>query len=151
MISWKEILRTARILVIDDDRISVQVITAMLEHAGYENIWSTHDPVAAPELFREIQPDLVLLDLRMVPVDGMEVMRQLQEQIPREAYLPVLVITGDDSDQANLNALLAGAKDLVTKPIDRVETMLRIRTQLETRFRFLEMERTIKLLRGPYQ
>jgi putative two-component system response regulator len=150
MISWNEIVRTAKILVVDDDRISVRVITAMLENAGYQHIWSTDDPVAAPDLFRQIRPDLMLLDLHMVPIDGMEVMHQLQDEIRRDAYLPVLIVTGDESDQANLNALLTGAKDLVIKPIDRVETMLRVRAHLETRFLFLEMARTIERLRGPY-
>jgi putative two-component system response regulator len=150
MISREEISRVARILVVDNDPVSVQLFTTMLKRGGYQHIWSTDDPERAIELFREVKPDLVLLDLHMTPLDGLEVLRRLREESPAAVQIPVMLITGDASDQARLNALLSGAHDFITKPIDLVETMLRIRTRLETRFQFVEMERTIDRLRGPY-
>lgn len=150
MISWEEISRTAKILVVDNDPVSVQLLTTMLKRGGYQHIWTTDDPARAVELFREVEPDLVLLDLHMTPMDGLEVLRRFRERGPSAAQIPVLLITGDVTDQARLNALLSGVHDFITKPIDLVETLLRIRTRLETRFQFVEMERKIDRLRGPY-
>ena len=147
---WEDIAGRAKILVIDDDRMTIQIFTGMLARAGYRKLWTTDDPERALELFRRVDPDLVLLDLHMSPIDGLEVLRRLHAEIPPDDYLPILVVSGDVSDEAKLNALLLGAKDFIAKPVDLVETMLRIRIRLETRFRFLQMQQTIELLRGPY-
>ena len=147
MTDWETIAARAKILIIEDDRMTIQIFTGMLARGGYRNISTTDDPERALEIFRRVEPDLVLLDLRMAPVDGLEVLRQLHEEIPREEFLPILVISGDSTDAAKLNALLLGAKDFITKPVDVVDAMLRIRLRLETRFQFQEMRQTIAQLR----
>jgi DNA-binding response OmpR family regulator len=145
--SWEE-LSQAKILIVDDDRATIQLFEKMLSRAGYEQISATTDPTAAHDLFQKLRPDLVLLDLHLGPYDGMEVLREIHEEIPAESYLPILVISGDASEQAKLRALVLGAKDFITKPIDIVETMLRIRILLETRFNILDKEREIEELRS---
>jgi DNA-binding response OmpR family regulator len=144
-----EISREAKILVIEDDAQTIQDSTGMLSGAGYLKVWTTEDPRAGLEAFRRVHPDLVLVDLES-PHDLLEVLRQMHEEIPSEEYLPIVVISRDTSEEAKLNALLLGAKDFIAKPVDAVETMLRIRIRLETRFRFVQMQRTIERLRGPY-
>lgn len=147
MIGWEEIALKAKLLLVDDDSVMIQLSTAMLRKAGYTQIWSTQDPAAARQLFLEIRPDLVLLDMNMVPLNGMEVMRQLQAEIPEGEYVPIVMITADASKELRLEALDKGAKDFMTKPVEWSEAMLRIRTRLESRFRFVEMQRTIEQLR----
>lgn len=137
--TWEEIVRTARILVVDDEQSNVRVMERMLEQAGYCRITTTTDPRRVVELYNEVQPDLILLDLIMPDLDGFEVLAQLQGHIPPKSYLPILVLTADIRNEVRLRALLLGAKDFLTKPVDRLETMLRIRVQLETRFLFQEL------------
>ncbi|MBW3631283.1 MAG: response regulator [Gemmatimonadetes bacterium] len=147
MASWDEIVRTAKILLVDDDAVMITLCTTMLKKAGYQHVWSTRKPTEARQLFREIRPDLVLLDMNMVPMNGMEVMQQLQGETPEGEYVPIVMITADVSRELRLEALGKGAKDFMTKPVEWGEAMLRIRTRLESRFRFLEMQRTIEQLR----
>jgi putative two-component system response regulator len=146
MASGEEILEKAKILVVDDDEVTVQLYLAMLRKAGYQKVWSIRNPLEARRLFLEIRPDLVLLDMHMGAMDGMEVMQQLHAEIPEGEYLPVVVVTADVSKEVRLNALLQGAKDFMTKPIEWGEFMLRIRRRLESRFRFIEMQQTIDRL-----
>jgi DNA-binding response OmpR family regulator len=74
-------------------------------------------------------------------------MERLHAELPPRAYLPIMVITADITPEARLRALILGAKDFLHKPIDAVETMLRIRILLETRFLFLALEREVQHLR----
>lgn len=139
--TWDEILEHARILIVDDEQANVRVMERMLETAGYRQVHGTTDPRRAVELYREIQPDLILLDLVMPDLDGFEVMERLQAEVAPRSYLPILVLTADLRNETRLRALLLGAKDFLTKPLDRVEAMLRIRILLETRFLFRELSR----------
>ena len=137
--TWEEIVRTARILVVDDEQSSVRVMERMLEQAGHCQIISTTEPHRVVDLYNQTQPDLILLDLIMPDLDGFEVLSQLQQLISPRTYLPILVLTADIRNEIRLKALLLGAKDFLTKPVDRLEAMLRVRILLETRFLFLEL------------
>lgn len=78
-------------------------------------------------------PDLVILDLHMPEFDGFAVLEQLNRRIPTGEYLPILVLTADATRDTRLRALALGAKDFISKPLDALETMLRIWNLLETR------------------
>ena len=69
----------------------------------------------------------------MPRIDGFGVMEQLQTVIPPEAYIPIIILTADITRQAKTHALQMGAKDFLTKPLDHLEVLLRIRNLLETR------------------
>jgi putative two-component system response regulator len=129
----------ARILIVDDEPGSVRSLTRLLERAGYANLCSTTDPASVRTLYLEQDPDLVLLDLHMPALDGIGVLEQLQSAAPAQAYLPVLMLTGDASRDARRRALAAGAKDFVTKPFELEEILLRIRNVLQTRFLHREL------------
>src|SRR5687767_5927538 len=101
----------ARILIVDDEPGSVRSLTHLLERAGYGNLGSTTDPAAVLTIFLEQDPDLVLLDLHMPALDGIGVLEQLRAAAAPQAYLPVLILTGDASRDARRRALAAGAKD----------------------------------------
>ena len=149
MVDWEKISGAAKILVTAGDAATVEALATMVERGGYRNIWSAAHPGEALERFRAVRPDLVLMEVRPGPHGGADLLRLLNEEIPSKGFVPILVIT-EDSDEARLSALVGGAADVVTRPIDVVETMLRIRIRMETRFKVLELERTIDRLRGPY-
>ncbi|HVA09472.1 MAG TPA: EAL domain-containing protein [Acidimicrobiales bacterium] len=122
-----------RILVVDDTPSNVRLLERMLATAGFTEVASTGRADAALELFLETKPDLVLLDLHMPGLDGLEVMAQLRHAVPPTEFLPVIVLTADASSSARDGALQAGANDFLTKPFDNVEVVLRVRNQLRTR------------------
>jgi putative two-component system response regulator len=127
-------LAEARILVVDDDRANVDLLRRVLEPQGYTHIRTTSDPLEAPEIFEEFEPDLVLLDLWMPGMDGFQLMEALRERTPGGVYVPILVITSDSSQDAKRRALAGGARDFLPKPLSPAEVRLRIRNLLETRF-----------------
>ena len=137
--------RQARILIVDDEPNNVDLLRRVLERAGFKKLDSTNDPREASALYVQTRPDLILLDLHMPHMDGLAVMDQLNE-IAEASYLPILMLTGDLSAQARREALSRGAKDFVNKPFNPDEVLLRIRTLLETRFLYLQIQSQNQML-----
>src|SRR5438093_5349447 len=135
-----EPFRDAGILIVDDERSMVRLQQELLAHAGYTNLRSTSDSREVLGLCAAFQPDLILLDLRMPNLDGIEVLRRLKPQ-RAEAYLPVLVLTADVSRESKRAALEAGASDFVIKPFEQIELLLRVRNLLEMRFLHQDLRR----------
>jgi putative two-component system response regulator len=130
---------SARILVIDDQEANVILLRQILALAGYRQVESIIDPRRAEAVFDAMEPDLVLLDLHMPYLTGLEVLRLLSAKVPPGDYLPVLVLTADANAEAKQACLAGGAMDFLTKPFDAQEVMLRIRNLLETRFLHMEL------------
>lgn len=123
----------ARILIADDDTAGLRILARILERAGFAGVHTTCHGLDVPRLFAEHAPDMVVLDLHLGSVDGTEVMRQLQRLIPPGTYLPILIVSGDLTDDARLGALRAGAMDFISKPYRMDEVLLRVRNHLRTR------------------
>jgi len=130
----------ATILIVDDHVNNVHVLTRILARAGYPNVVGTSDARQALPLLLERRPDLVLLDLHMPHLDGFAVLEQLQHHVPRDTYLPVLVLTADIGPETRQRALSMGARDFLGKPFDAGEVLLRIKNLLEARFLHLELQ-----------
>ncbi|MDH5393430.1 MAG: response regulator [Gammaproteobacteria bacterium] len=137
MISENDI-KDSRILIIDDEQANVTLIEKILELDGYQNFVSTSDSTQAVELFQQLQPHLVLLDLNMPVFDGFDVMQQLSAIESDNTFPSILVLTAQTDRETRIRALTGGAKDYVHKPFDRVELLSRIRNQLEVK-RLYEM------------
>jgi len=135
-----EPFRDAAILIVDDERSMVRLLEQLLAHAGYQKLCGTSDPREVVRLCDELEPDLVMLDLRMPHLDGIEVLHQLKRR-RAETYLPVLVLTADVSRESKRAALEAGASDFVTKPFEQTELLLRVRNLLEMRFLHRDLRR----------
>ena len=131
---WEETIKSAYILIVDDQEANVLFLEAILRKAGYTDFRSTTDARQAVPLCRERRPDLLLLDLMMPYIDGFEVMEQLKPLIPDDSYLPVLVLTADISPEVRRRALSSGANDFLVKPFDPREVMLRIHNLLSAWF-----------------
>ncbi|MGH7700403.1 MAG: HD domain-containing phosphohydrolase [Gemmatimonadales bacterium] len=138
--------RQPRILVVDDEQINIDLVRRILEPTGYTDLASTTDPRRAVALCRALEPDLILLDLRMPQVDGLELLGRFAAEIPQDEYLPILVLTSDDSADAKRLALSGGARDFLTKPLSPTEVRLRVHNLLETRFLHLELREHNRLL-----
>ncbi|MCE3224708.1 MAG: Response regulator with domain [Nitrospira sp.] len=126
-------LTTIKLLLVDDEAHSTKLMEAILKQAGYHQITSTNDPRQAVQLYRDLQPDLLALDMRMPHMTGFDVMRDLVPLIPTDDYFPILIITGELDAPTKHKALAEGAKDFLTKPVDPTEVTLRIKNQLVTR------------------
>jgi putative two-component system response regulator len=142
----KEIIQNSRILIIDDQAENVLLLDRTLRTAGYKHLVTLTDSRKVLATFTEFQPDLVATDLRMPYIDGFSLIKQLRMWVPAGTYIPVLVLTADNSRQAKQEALALGAKDLLTKPIDLAEALLRIYNLLETRWLHVELQKHSKEL-----
>jgi len=122
----------AKILIIDDKEAHVSLLMEILQRAGYRNITFTYNSLRAIELYQQVHPDLVFLDLDMSHLNGFEIMQKLKE-IEGGNYLPVAVISDNTEQHIRYRALESGAKDFLNKPYDRVEVLVRIHNLIEVR------------------
>ena len=130
----------AKILIVDDAEANLKLLEDLLTREGFHQIISTSDSTRALDLFIAFQPDLILLDLMMPELDGYAVLEILSRHIPKDEYLPVLVLTADATIVAKRKALALGAKDFLTKPFDTIEAMLRVWNLLETRLLYRQLK-----------
>jgi len=123
-------IKSASVLVVDDEPVNVRLLEKILVAEGHTNIISTIDSREVMSLYREHQIELILLDINMPHIDGFEVMAQLRERYGH-ALAPILVLTVQHSQEFRIKALQSGARDYVTKPFDRYELAVRVRNLLE--------------------
>jgi diguanylate cyclase (GGDEF)-like protein len=123
-------IRNAHILVVDDCPDNTELLVEMLHTEGYTRVSSLMDSSQVCAMHARHDYDLILLDMHMPGMNGLEVMKGLKE-IEKNGYPPVLAITGDQ--RYKIAALEAGARDFVAKPYDFVEFAMRIRNMLEVR------------------
>lgn len=121
-----EAIQTGRILIIDDDPVIVDVIKHMLEEEGHQ-VDSAHTGQNGLELFKRSPYDVVLTDLRLGEMSGIEVLRQLKEINPHTA---VIILTGFASTETAVEAVRLGANDYLTKPVRLLDLIKSVRTQL---------------------
>ena len=119
----------SKILIVDDEEPNVRLLEYLLLRDGYRSIRWTTNPQDVVKIYEEFCPDLVLLDLVMPSMDGVEVMEKLQK-VERETYPSIIIITADNNDEAKIRSLASGALDFLTKPFNRVEVVKRIRRML---------------------
>jgi len=139
-------LKNANILIVDDKEANIDILVGLLEFQSYTNIKTTTDPRTVVNLFKNFNPDIILLDLMMPYFSGYEVMEQLRDLIPKDTFLPILVLTADLTEEAKQRALSGGAKDFIAKPFNLNEVDLRIRNLLQTRFLYQQLKNQNKIL-----
>jgi PAS domain S-box-containing protein len=133
----------ARILVVDDQEANVTLLVETLREAGYGAVTSSMMPAEVCALHRKNNYDLILLDLQMPGMDGFQVIEGLKTSATDD-YLPVLVITAQPGHK--MRALLAGAKDFLSKPFDLVEVKTRVHNLLEVRLLYRKLAKYNELL-----
>ncbi|MCB1749992.1 MAG: response regulator [Gammaproteobacteria bacterium] len=133
----------ATFLVADDISANVNLITKILNLAGCRNVHSTTDSRDIEGLVEEHTVDLLLLDLHMPHINGLEVIERLRARFA-EACPPILVLTAERSAGTRVRALENGARDYLTKPFDQAELIARVRN-------LVEIEKLQKWIRGENQ
>ena len=114
-----------RMLVVDDERLLVKGIKFNLENEGYQ-VECAYDGAAAVELAREGQFDLIILDLMMPEIDGLEACMRIREF----SNVPVIMLTARSEDTDKIIGFECGADDYITKPFNILELKARIRAML---------------------
>ncbi|WP_029215091.1 HD domain-containing phosphohydrolase [Kallotenue papyrolyticum] len=126
-----ELFHTALIAILDDQPTNTQVLEQLLRKHGYTNIVAYHDPRRFLADAIRLQPEVILLDLHMPHLDGIEVLRHLARLWSEMPFLPVIVLTADVTNAARRQALEHGARDFISKPFDMIEVVLRVRNVIE--------------------
>lgn len=129
-------IKTARIIAIDDEVANLSLVEHAFRREGFAAVSTFLDPRTALDAFANQTPDLVLLDLMMPGVDGYELLEGFRRLTPADDYLPIMVLTADSTMNARLRALALGANEVLLKPYDVAEMLMRSWVLLDTRRRF---------------
>lgn len=136
-----EELTHARILLVDDDEDNLILLDGALRRAGARFTAQVSDPFAAVGIYREFRPDIVILDLRMPPLDGFTLMQRFREVDGEGRFVPIIMLTGDASPAVKQEALEAGVADFLQKNFDMAELLLRVRNVVRTQQLYRQVQR----------
>lgn len=132
------------VLVVDDNQQNLELIQAYLEDVECETL-AARDGIEALEIVAERAPDLILLDVMMPKMSGFEVCRRLKGN-PRTSDIPVIMVTALNEFGDIERGLDSGTDDFVSKPINRLELLTRIRTMLKLKHLTDRLQRTMAYL-----
>ncbi len=141
--------RRGRVLVVDDQRSNVEMMTELLRSRGYE-VFSAHDGAEALERVAAHNPDIVISDIRMPGMDGYELTQRLRES-PATALLPIVLVTSledRDGHDERIKGIEYGADDFLTKPVRYAELFARVRSLLRVKLLQDEVRRQSEELRS---
>lgn len=140
-------LTTARVMIVDDEPVNIKVARKYLSLAGYSEFVETSQARSALQIIQDEEPDILLLDLMMPEVNGLEILCDLRDL---GSEIPVLILTAVDDRETKARALEAQATDFLTKPIDSTELVARVgnavrmkRHQDALRNQAIELERLV--------
>jgi two-component system, sensor histidine kinase and response regulator len=134
--------QTASLLIVDDEAGNFDVIEILLFKEGYQLSYAA-DGFAALEMLENLKPDVILLDVMMPGLDGIEVCRQIKAN-PASQHIPVIMVTALNSKEDLAQCLDAGADDFVAKPINGLELRSRIRSMLRIKRQYDELTELVK-------
>jgi sigma-B regulation protein RsbU (phosphoserine phosphatase) len=129
----------SRILVVDDAALNRELIVSYLESAGFKNLEVAEDGNDALKKIDTFYPDIMILDLMMPGMDGIQVIKALRNN-SKIHHLPIIVQTALSEPEQRIEAWASGANDVITKPIHRLELLSRIKVQLENAILLQELE-----------
>ncbi len=124
-VKFKEIFIMKKILVVDDEKPISDIVKFNLSKEGYE-VFTAFDGEEAVEMVSEVEPDLILLDLMLPKMDGLEVCREVRKNYDT----PIIMVTAKDSEIDKVLGLELGADDYVTKPFSNRELVARVKANL---------------------
>lgn len=125
----------ANLMIVDDEPYNIMVVQKFLQHAGYQRFATTTDSTKAISLMQQNPPDVVLLDIMMPEVSGLDLLR-IMKATPQLATIPVIVLTASADASVKTEALQLGANDFLSKPVEPGELVLRVRNVLTLKLHF---------------
>ncbi|MBF0477297.1 MAG: fused response regulator/phosphatase, partial [Deltaproteobacteria bacterium] len=117
------------IVAVDDERVSLRIISRLLQNHGYTQIQCFSSPIQALDYVLENPPDLLLLDLMMPELDGLAFCRKINSS-QAAGHVPVIMITANNDEQTLKDCFEAGATDFIGKPPGRTELLARVKSAL---------------------
>jgi signal transduction histidine kinase len=142
-------LKGRKILIVDDDRINIRILSSILQNEGFV-ITESDSGESALSLYEEIKPDLVLMDVVLPGIDGFATCRTLKERYGDNAA-PVIFITAKTESDDIVEGLAAGGVDYLPKPFRRKESLARIRTHLQNRILSEQQKALVEQLKAANQ
>lgn len=140
----KEEIRGSKILVVDDEPVNVELLEAYLSTAEYEVVTAYGGEEALEKVERE-KPDLILLDVMMPRLNGFEVCKILKEK-EETRFLPVIMVTALKELEDKIKGVESGADDFLTKPVNSLELLTRVKSLIRIKYQHDELERLVKEL-----
>lgn len=125
----REVDRSARIMIVDDEPLNIVTLRQYLRTEGYEHFATTSNAREALHLIRAELPDVLLLDIRMPDISGIDILRVIGLD-PALQHIPVLILTATTDPATRKQALEMGASDFLQKPIDPDELLPRVRNAI---------------------
>lgn len=125
----REPIMDSRIMIVDDEPANIMVVRKYLRDVGYTDFVCTSDSTEALDTIRQREPDLLLLDIMMPRVTGLDVLRALR-LVKETEHLPVLILTASTDSETKQDALHLGATDFLAKPVDPSDLIPRVRNAL---------------------
>ncbi|MHB0958099.1 MAG: HD domain-containing phosphohydrolase [Pirellulaceae bacterium] len=122
-------LSTARIMIVDDEEVNILTVQHVLKAEGYRKFITTTQPQEAMNLLREYRPDVLLTDIHMPLVSGLDILQD-KARDPSLQYIPVIILTATTDATTKRRALELGASDFLTKPLDRNDLVPRVKNAL---------------------
>lgn len=125
----QDALRKSKIMIIDDEQLVIRVVRRFLSSDGYENFITLTDPRDALETIDREHPDVVLLDIMMPHVTGLDLL-QVRQKAAKMQHIPFIILSASSENQIKRDALQFGATDFLSKPVDPSELVLRVQNAL---------------------
>lgn len=122
-------LKKSQIIAIDDEPSTSLMVRKLLKKNGYENVLTENNSTKAFQLIKDSMPDLVLLDIQMPEVDGIQILTQLRSDYETK-HLPVIILTSATEYDIKVKALGLGANDVLHKPVHESEMLARVKNTL---------------------
>lgn len=134
-----ERIKQSKIMIIDDEQLVIKVVRRFLQSEGYENFVTLTQSIGAMERIEQEQPDVVLLDVMMPDVSGLDILRERQ-RLPGLQLTPFIILSGSQDLEVKQEALEHGATDFLAKPVEKIELTLRVKNSLLLKQQYKELE-----------
>ena len=121
----QDALRTSKIMIIDDEQLVIRVVRRFLSSDGYDNFLTVTDPREALEAIDREQPDVVLLDIMMPHITGLDLLK-VRQKTQSLQHIPFIILSANSENQIKREALQLGATDFLSKPVDPSDLILRV-------------------------
>jgi len=136
--------KTPIILIVDDNQQNLELLQAYLEDMDCETV-PAHDGLEALKIIGKSAPDLILLDVMMPKISGFEVCRRLKND-PKTGNIPVIMVTALNEFGDIERGIDSGTDDFISKPVNKLELVTRVKTMLKLKHLSDKLERTLAYL-----